>query len=164
MYMGNMQCTCPHGMGLHLAKIFWNHIFSLNGLVPKFITFLVQTGQEQRCCPMGQFIIPNHPISQEQDRVQISKQMQLYSILRTGLCLTSGLTIRNIHSPVPRWSKFPAAKQALANFLLLWKLTPYPHAWWKCIFSLWQPKVREGHLQIVTILCKNESKPCTEFA
>lgn len=75
--MGGIHCTCSHGMGLHSAKILRNQIFNLNGFVPKFINFLVQTGQEQSCCPTGEFIIPNHLISQEQDRVQISKQMQL---------------------------------------------------------------------------------------
>lgn len=82
--MGDIHCTCSHRMGLHLAKILRNHIFNLNGLEPKFVTFLVQTGQEQSCCPTGKFIIPNHLISQERDRVQISKQMQLCSTLRTG--------------------------------------------------------------------------------
>lgn len=43
--MGNIPCTCSHGMGL--VDIFWNYIFSLNGLVLKFIIFLVQTGQDQ---------------------------------------------------------------------------------------------------------------------
>lgn len=121
--------TCSYRMGLHLAKILWNYICSLNGLAPKCITFLAQTGQEQSCCPTGKFIIPNHLIRQEQDRVQISEPMQLYSIPRTGLCLASGLMTRNVHSPVSRRSEFPAAKQALADFLLLWKLTPYPQAW-----------------------------------
>lgn len=101
--MGDIHCTDiytfmggdsrNHRMGLHLAKILWNHICNLNGLVPKCITFLAQTGQEQSCCPTGKFIIPNHLISQEQDRVQISEQMQMYSIPRTGLCLTSGLML-----------------------------------------------------------------------
>lgn len=47
IHMGNIRCTCSHGMGLHLANLFWNRIFGLNGLVLKFIIFLVQTGEDQ---------------------------------------------------------------------------------------------------------------------
>lgn len=65
IHMGNIRCTCSHGMGLHLANLFWNRIFSLNGLVLKFIIFLVQTGQDQGWGPLGKLVIPNHLISQE---------------------------------------------------------------------------------------------------
>lgn len=44
--MGDVHCTCSHRMGLHFAKILWDHIFNLNRLVPKCITYRAADPQE----------------------------------------------------------------------------------------------------------------------
>lgn len=66
--MENIDCNCSHGIGLHLTNIFWNCIFGLNGLVLKFIIFLVQTGQEWSWGPLGKWTC--HPQSSPQPRTR----------------------------------------------------------------------------------------------
>lgn len=146
--MENIDCNCSHGIGLHLTNIFWNCILGLNGLVLKFIIFLVQTGQARSWGPLGKWTC--HPQSSPQPRTRQragSDQMQLHGYQRTSLCLSAGPTLRS--APLCPWSRLPAARQAPTSFLLPWKLTPYPQAWRKFILSLWHPEVEEGHLQIV---------------
>lgn len=66
--MENIDCNCSHGIRLHLTNIFWNCILGLNGLVLKFIIFLVQSGQARSWGPLGKWTC--HPQSSPQPRTR----------------------------------------------------------------------------------------------
>lgn len=122
--MGNTCYNFPHGIKVHLTNIFWNHVFSLKGLVLKFV--ICQTGWEQSWGPLGnKLVTPNHLISQQQDRSQASVCTRLLSRPRTRLCLTPGLALSNVLC-FPTKS-LPAARQAPAGLLPPWKLVLHPH-------------------------------------
>jgi len=48
--MGNIHCNFPHGIRLHVTNIFWNLVFSLKGLVLKFIILVSLDGNRAEVC------------------------------------------------------------------------------------------------------------------
>lgn len=92
--MGDVHCTCSHRRGLYFAKILWDHIFSLNRLVPKCITYRAAVPQENSSSQIS-----------DQPRTRQSAELRANAAVQHSkdwIVPDFSLTIRNIHSPLSR--------------------------------------------------------------